>query len=145
MQKRILRWLVYNFLFALTPLATVIVIRLLVANLTIQSMQDNLSEVLFFSLMICVTSLSDVQDVSNSEKHDSYIDGLRMFFIFGAVWSSILYGVFLFDQIIGSSIPIFRFRLMWLSFMLAIGVFLVSVAVQVFIENIHSSNENRQN
>ena len=99
-------------------------------------MENHLSEILFFSLMICVTVLGDLSDVVKPFGRGSLLYIILMSFVFGAVFSAVLYGAFLFDLLIGTNIAVFRTRLMWVSIGVAIILFLAGTATEVFLARI---------
>jgi hypothetical protein len=134
--KRLIRWFFLNFIFAFTPLAVGLVAQSLIGQLTINDLQNNLSEILFFSIMICVTSISDLDDIIKAASEDMLMTGIRQLFIFGAVWSSVLYAFFVFYSSSGLNVPEFKIRLTYYAVPIAVTVFAVGLSTQVLIARI---------
>ena len=144
MAKKMLRWVLFSLLFALVPLIVVVTLRWLAGKLTINTLEDNSSEILFFALMVSVTVAGDMVEVYRRIGKDTLVYALMMFFIVGAVCSSVLYGFLHFDLLIGANIEGFRSRLMWLSIALGVVLFLVGTATQVFLARITHQEENER-
>jgi hypothetical protein len=136
LRRRLIRWFFFSFLFALVPLLAVLLIRFLAGQLNLQALQENSSEILFFALMICVTSLGDLNDLIEPVGKDDLLYGLSLFFVFGAVISAVLYGTFIFELLVGSNIVGFRRGLMWLSIGLGVVLFIVGTLVQVLLARV---------
>ena len=136
LRKRLIRWIFFNLIFALTPLTVVLIFRWTTDQLTMKAMEDNLAEILFFALMVSVTVVGDIFDAIKVIDKDNLLYGLMMFFILGSAFSAILYGAFQFDCLIGTNIQVFRPRLMWLSIIMAFILFITSTGTQVFLGRI---------
>ena len=143
MYTRLIRWFFFNLLFALTPLTFVLVIRLLLGQLSLKAMEDNLSEILFFSLMVSVTALNDLDDIVKSFNNDALLSGIRLFLTLGAAWSAMLYGVFIFDSVTNLNIIGFRTRLMYVAISVAIILFVVSTAAEFFISRVVNTTSKK--
>lgn len=143
MIKRLLRWFFFNLLFALIPLVVVLLLRWLAGRLTVRAMEENLSEILFFALMVSVTAAGDVVEVYRFMTKDSLVYALMMFFMLGAVFSSVLYGFFHFDLMIGTGISAFRPRLLILSSSMAAILFVVGTITQVFLGRVVELKEEK--
>nr|MDQ3831115.1 hypothetical protein [Candidatus Tectomicrobia bacterium] len=88
---RLVRWCVYNLLFALLPLGIVTLILYLYGNLTLQEMANS-SEILFFTLMVNATALGDLNE-SDIAGHRTLSLLFKSVLLLGAMFSAILYGV----------------------------------------------------
>ena len=136
MAKRMLRWTFFNLLFALMPLFVVLTLQWLAGKLSISTLENSSTEILFFTLMVSVTVAGDVGEMYRRMEKDSLIYALMMFFILSSVFSSVLYGFLHFDLLIGANIIGFRSRLMWLSIAMAITLFLAGTITQIFLAKI---------
>lgn len=88
MANRILKWIVYTLIFALLPTF----ISLLFGLLFDLEVNDYSTELLFFAIMICATSLNDIQEMKKQIKNDFVFN---MFFgvcIILIVTVSVIYG-----------------------------------------------------
>lgn len=139
-----LRWIFFSLLFALVPLIVVVTLRWLAGKLTIHTLEDNSSEILFFTLMISVTVAGDMVEIYRRMEKDSLVYALMMFFILSSVFSSILYGFLHFDLLIGANIAGFRSRLMWLSVAMGVTLFLAGTGTQIFLARITCSEVEEQ-
>lgn len=139
MARRLVRWFFFNLLFALTPLTVVLVIKSLLGQLSFEAMEDNLSEILFFSLMVSVTALDDLDEIISVFKNDLIMASLKLFLIFGAVWSAMLYSIFMLDSAVNLNFEGFRSRLLSMSIAVAIILFLVSTTAECIVARVVSS------
>lgn len=146
MARRLLRWFFLSFLFAVLPLAFVLALRWLgTGDLDIESLEASASEILFFALTISVTTEGDIVETYwRLGDADSLYYGLVLFFLFGAVWSALLYGALHFDLLMNSKLDVlsgvdmagFRFRLLQLSASTAIGIFVLGTGAQILLARI---------
>ena len=145
MNTRLIRWFFFNLLFALTPLASMLVIRFLLDKLSLKAIEDNLSEILFFSIMVSVTALDDLNEIIRNFTNDALLSSIRLFLLLGAVWYVILYGFFIFDSAIdvATSLNIvgFRSKLMYASIWLATILFIVSTSAEILISRFSNINK----
>lgn len=145
MQERLLRWFVYNLIFALIPLITVIIFRFLAGSFSVQVMQEHISEILFFALMISVVTVGEINEAMKSVNLNNTLSTLRHFFILGIVGSAILFGAVEAVSIPSINLPIsFRPRLLSLSIILAVILFLVSTFAQILLARNIMSNQDDQ-
>ncbi len=136
MTKRLIRWMTYNLMFALLPLAASLFLHKLANKLTLEAMANS-PEILFFSIMVSAISLGDISEINFIiKKWDITFGVLKSALLLGAVWSAILYGSFLYDSIIGQSLSNFRIQLLNVSMLLAVILFILSTIVQVLIGKI---------
>lgn len=133
--KRLVRWLTYNVIFALLPLAVSVLLRALVNKLSIQDF-SNSPEILFFALTISATAMGDLSEIASPLGWDIYFSIFGSALLLGAVFSSILYGSLVYDSIIGPGSMEFREKLLVFSIGLAIILFFLSTVVEVLIGKI---------
>lgn len=90
MGKRILNWFLFGILFALMPLIIYIVLHYM-CEIAIE-IRDCISELLFFTIMICATCLWDVNDMKKKIKSDIVFNLFFASLIILLIFSAILYG-----------------------------------------------------
>lgn len=138
MSKRLSRWLWFNFMFALTPLALMILVRYLGGKLTNQDVAGS-SEVLFFSLMLSATSVGDAIENRKEIDKETLFTNMWCSLLFIAVISSILYGCLLLDTVLDLKLLDFRVRLMYVSLPLALVSLALSFVTQIWISRIEEA------
>jgi hypothetical protein len=126
------------------PLTVVVVVRALTDQLTIDALDENLSEILFFALMVSVSTVGDLFDVVKFVRKEYLLYGLIMFLILCALWSAVFYGFFHFDQLSGTNLPNFRPRLRRLSTGFAVILFVVTTSTQIFLSKIIPSEDKEK-
>ncbi|MEL6931001.1 MAG: hypothetical protein AAFO95_20600, partial [Cyanobacteria bacterium J06600_6] len=84
--KKLIRWLTYNTLFALLPLAISILLRTLTGKLSIETL-TNSPDILFFALMISSTALGDMNEVADIIGWDATFSLLSSALTLGAITS----------------------------------------------------------
>lgn len=89
--NRFIRWVIFNVLFALLPLFSVWFFRLLLNKGAIETTADY-PEILFFSIMVCATALSDVNGRDNVKKWNLLYLSLEGGLVLGAIALAIIYG-----------------------------------------------------
>src|SRR5437763_13065607 len=70
LSQRLARWFWFSFVFALTPLMLMLLIRFLGDKLSIQDVADS-PELLFFSLMLSATSVGDAIENGKLNKSEA--------------------------------------------------------------------------
>lgn len=88
MANRILKWVIYTLVFALLPT----LISLLFSLIFGFKVNDYSTELLFFTIMICATSLNDIQEMKNQIEKDfvfNFFFGVCLLII---VTVSVIYG-----------------------------------------------------
>lgn len=88
MANRILKWVIYTLVFALLPT----LISLLFSLIFGLKVNDYSTELLFFTIMICATSLNDIQEMKNQIEKDfvfNFFFGVCLLII---VTVSVIYG-----------------------------------------------------
>lgn len=88
MANRILRWIVYTILFALLPT----LISLLFSILFNVNVNNYSTELLFFIIMVCATSLNDIQETKQIIKKDFIFNLFFAVCIVMIVIVSVIYG-----------------------------------------------------
>ena len=88
MANRILRWCIYTLIFALIPT----LISLLFSVLFDLKLKNYSTELIFFVIMICATSLSDINDAKKYIKKDFVFNLFFGFCMIGIITTSVLYG-----------------------------------------------------
>ena len=136
-KKRLLRWFFLNFLFASIPLLVVVVLRALVDQLSIDALQDNLSEILFFAITISVTTVGDIAEVNRALGHDDLLYTFILFLLFSVIWSTVLYAVVHLHLLTSTSLNMALF--MQMSVGTATILFLLSTGIQVFLGKVMPS------
>lgn len=138
MGKRLSRWFWFNFMFALTPLMLMILIRLLGDKLSFQDVANS-SEVLFFSLMLSATSVGDAIENRKLDKNETLFTNMWCALLFIAVISSVLYGCLLLDTILDLKLIAFRSKLLYFSALLAVASLALSSVTQLWIGKIEGT------
>lgn len=83
--KRFVNWIFFNFLFALIPLVSAWILRVLVGK-PIFDLNNDYPEFLFFSLMVCATTVGDLRyEKSKSESTGYLVIELLLFFFVVAI------------------------------------------------------------
>jgi len=137
LSKRLSKWFWFNFVFALTPLGLMILIRILGDKLTIQDIADS-PELLFFSLMLSATSVGDAIENQKLNEGETLFMNMRYALLFLAVISAVLYGCFLLDSVLSLHLSAFRSNLLYFSILLAIASFAMSLATQIWIAKLEN-------
>lgn len=88
MANRILKWIVYTLIFALLPM----LISLLFGFLFGIKVNDFSTELLFFVIMICATSLNDIQEMKKQIQNDFVFNVFFGVCIILIVTVSVIYG-----------------------------------------------------
>jgi hypothetical protein len=106
MQKvwiRLIRFLTWNFVFALFPLLISWVFRRLGDVPAPEGAYA--PELLFFALMISATAMGDIVDETRVGGTNTVFLMFRSALLVGVVTSAIFYGAYTFDQIYGVGVP----------------------------------------
>ncbi|MGB0384433.1 MAG: hypothetical protein ACPGWR_06370 [Ardenticatenaceae bacterium] len=92
-------------------------------------------EILFFVIMTGATALGNLSESESirAAGWDVWVMVLRAFLLCGAVSATFLYGILLYESIIGPSSQEVRARLLSLSVPMAIIFFVVGIAVEIAI------------
>lgn len=129
--KKLINWLLFNVCFALLPLISVWFFRALVGKSTVNTIND-FPEILFFSLMVCATTVADLRGLEKPSKWNKTFQVLESILLLGAVGSAILYGGLRFAGIINPDV-VFRERLLIYSIVVTVLLFLLSLSSEILI------------
>lgn len=105
--NRLLRWFIYTFLFALLP-TLIISLFGFVFDITIK---DNSTELFFFTIMLCATSLNDIQENKKYAKKDFVFNLFFGIFIIMIVIVSVLYGSIIFIEMADVTTELFNIEI----------------------------------
>lgn len=140
MRKRLIRWITYNFAFALLPLVVASIMHSLNGTLTTQFFANS-PEILFFALMVSATALGDLSEVRVSIGKDLLLQVSSSCLLLGTVVSAILYGALLHDSIVGPNSVSFQGNLLNLAIIVAVMSFVASTTVEVLLGRIIDAEE----
>lgn len=130
MANRLVKWGLFTILFAFIPIA----ISLLLTYLTGSSKNlcDYNTEVLFFTIMISSTSLSNIIGL-NSKVKDFILTIFIGFFILLVLCSSIIYGSLLYGEMTKFATSLFKERIFYISGILALISGVLGTVIQVML------------
>jgi len=137
MWPRLLRFLIYNVVFALVPLMLSIIIRQL-SNVTAPA-GVYAPELLFFAVMVSATALGEISDEARLTGSEPLFQILRGLLMIGAVGAGALFGMYQFDQIVGPGSLAFRENITILALVMGIIFFILSMAAEVLLGRIQRS------
>lgn len=129
--KKFINWLLFNVCFALLPLVSVWFFRSLVGRNTVETINDY-PEILFFSLMVCATTVGDLRGLEKPVRWNLSFLILESALLLGAIGSAILYGGLRFAGIINPEVE-FRERLLNYAIWLTVLLFSLSVTSEILI------------
>ena len=127
--RKFINWIVFHAIFALFPLLSVWFFRSLLSKTTVESVHD-FPEILFFSLVVCASTVGDLRSVDKPKRWTITFWILEAALLIGAIGSAILYGGIRFASIINPEIG-FRAQLIRQSIWLTILLFALSVTAQM--------------
>jgi NO-binding membrane sensor protein with MHYT domain len=93
---------------------------------------DDFPEVLFFSLMVCATTVADLRGLEKAAKWNKTFLVLESALLLGAVGSAILYGGLRFAGIINPEVS-FRESLLTYSIVITVLLFVLSLTSEILI------------
>lgn len=131
LQNRLIRWAKYNLLFSLLPFGCHIVLRALAEKLDWTLIASS-PELLFFSLMISMTSVSDLSELK-SITQNMKLKILEAILSLGGVSCAVLYGAHLYNGMSESPSPHFQYNLFITSIFTALFLFILSTVVQIIL------------
>lgn len=102
MANRILKWLIYTLAFALLPTFILLLFSLLFGL----KVSDFSAELLFFTIMICATSLNDIQEMKKKTNNDFVFNLFFGVCIVLIVTVSVLYGSILIVNMSNSTMQV---------------------------------------
>jgi len=129
--KKFINWLLFNVCFALLPLVFVWFFRSLVGRNTVDTIND-FPEVLFFSLMVCATTVGDLRGLEKPARWKLILLILESALLLGAVFSAMLYGGLRFAGIINPDVS-FRTWLLNCAILLTVIFFFLSLTAEILI------------
>jgi drug/metabolite transporter (DMT)-like permease len=127
---RIVNWIFLNIIFALIPLLASIFIRLLFDKLTVEEIAKN-SEILFLTTMGCSSALRDLYVSGLTKKEDKVYSAVFWVLFIGAVWTTLLYAVFIVLGMISNQTA--QVKLFNYSIVFAVLFLLVSIFAEILI------------
>jgi len=135
--KRLINWFTFGVCFALLPLLFAWIFRALAGKDSLEANSD-FPEILFFSVMVCSTTISDIRGANKQQSWSNYFLALESILTLGAIVSAGLYGGIRFASILNPSIA-FRMQLLTYSILLTIALFLCSTASQIMISTVEGT------
>ncbi len=129
MANRLLRWFIYTFLFALLP-TLIISLFGFVFDITIK---DNSTELFFFTIMLCATSLNDIQENKKYAKKDFVFNLFFGIFIIMIVIVSVLYGSIIFIEMTDVTTELFNNKIQSLAIIVSLFSGIISLILQVIL------------
>jgi hypothetical protein len=130
-------------MFALLPLAAAVTLQALNRTLTTQAVANS-PEILFFALMVSATAMGDISEITIPVGWDLRFRVFWSCLLLGAIWSAVLYGGLLYDSIIGPGSPSFKLRLLVLSIIVAVLLFVVSTVVEALLGRIKDEEQSNE-
>ena len=97
-KNKFISWFFCNIIIALIPLIAVIVFRSFASKNILESAGD-FPEALFFSLMVCATTINDLRMSKNKDDFQTSFQLLEYFLFLGVIGFAMLYGVLKFINI----------------------------------------------
>lgn len=131
MPSHIIRFIGFNVLVALIPLAASYVVRDL-AEVTAPA-GTYAQELLFFSVSVCATGLSDLMDERFTGEIRWWFDILKVALLVSIVGAALLFGVYQYEDIISPVNTNIRNNIMPLSVWMAFITFFVSLVAEMVI------------
>lgn len=130
MADRMAKWIIYTIVFAFIPIS----ISLLFTYLSDvpRNVYDFMGEILFFTIMVSSTSLSDISKL-NRMVRDFVLSIFIGVFIILVVTCSVLYGSILYGQMINITTEIFNSRVFYISVILSIISAVLGTIIQFFL------------
>jgi hypothetical protein len=129
--KKFINWLLFNVCFALLPLLSVWFFRSLLSKNAVETIND-FPEILFFSLMVCATTVGDLRGLEKPSRWNVIFLVLESALLLGAIGSGILYGGVRFAAIINPEVT-FRAELLTYSIFLTLLLFLLSLTSEILV------------
>lgn len=122
-------------LFALTPFLASLLVHWLGDRLP-ESAWSMAPELVFFSVMVSVTAFTDVVEMAEAIGWDGFLTFAGAGLLLGAVWSAIMYGIYLYAHVLSSPSATFQYRFVLCVDTVAVVMLALSVSVEVFISRI---------
>lgn len=129
--ERFIYWFCFNIAIASLPLLMVWLMKL-ISGLKIIDKNNDLPELLFFSLVFCISTVGDIEIRKNSQIDYIKFLILKLILLVGAILSSIMYGAVKIAATLNSNFQI-QSSAFWLIIFSIIFLFGLSIISQVFI------------
>ncbi len=117
----LIRFLMYNFVGALLPMAISLIIRYLASSPSVPGIYA--PELLFFAVMISATALGDITDETEITKNSPVFQFVKGALLFGAIAVAAIYGMYQYDSIIGLGNAKFRENITEFTLILSLFLF----------------------
>lgn len=137
--KRLINWITYTVCFALMPLLFAWFFRALAGKETVETKND-FPEILFFSVMVCATTVGDLRSMEDRSRWNNSFYILESALLLGAIGSAVLYGGLRFAGIIDPAVS-FRATLLTYSIYFTIIFSILSIVSQVLIVFVEHKDE----
>lgn len=129
--RRIIRWIFFNFLFALFPFASSLYINSRSGKSTFEAW-SNSPEILFFGLMLCATAVGDIFEISPTRWNTFFtICGFLLFL--SAIALAAQYGNFLHSLVTTPSAVQYRYNILSDSWYPIVAVVALSSLVEFLL------------
>ena len=131
MSKRIIHWFTYNVALGLLPFFASVLLRHF-AGVPVEQSFMRSPELLFFSLLLCSVTLGDLSNLKG-QRSSLLLSLLYSSTLLGAIFSAVLYGSFLQDNIVNGSGSPFQSRVLTISIWMALIFFALTTITQIAI------------
>lgn len=133
----VIHWLTYSVVFALLPVAISVTLRGLAGKLSLNDLSSS-PELLFFAIMLNATALGDLSEVAPGIGSETLYRVLHSALLLCALVSAIFYGCLVFESVFQIANPLFRWRLLFISFSLDAVSLLLATSAELFLARIRS-------
>lgn len=132
--KRVINWFFYNFIFGFSPLIASVAIYYLVGKPLKEALITS-PEILFFVIMTTATGLGNLSenDPARAMGWDIWIMIIRVLFLCGAIGSTFLYTILLYNRTVSPELIEIPIRLIGLSVPMAIFFFFLGIITEFLI------------
>lgn len=128
--NRIVRWLVFNVLFAIIPISAVLYLRTLNDTLNVTDLVENTLEFYFFTVMISITCLADLGYDKSRIPKGSILESVWSFFLLLSIWVALSYGVHLASKLLIADPA----KLLERSFYFSIGYAVLAFCLALYVQ-----------
>lgn len=132
----LIRFLMYNFVGALLPMAISLIIRYLASSPSAPGIYA--PELLFFAVMISATALGDVTDETKIIDNTPTFQFIKGALLFGAIAVAAIYGMYQYDSIVGPGNTKFRENITKVTLILSFFLFVTSLLAEILIAKIRT-------
>lgn len=130
MANRLVKWVLYTIIFAFIPISVSLLLTYLIG--AEKNISDFNNEVLFFTIMICSTSLSDIVTLNKKIK-DFLLTIFSAFFILLVLFSTVMYGSMIYGDINDLLADVFKERVFYISVILAFIASILGTIIQILL------------